>query len=142
MKNSPSGTFNEEHGIWPNFSSNEDRTKLITLVQNELQTIILHEHEATNREEQLSSRLQAISLILLCQRFPIFLLDMYLIRQTLDSMLRLINGSSGWDYGGKSTSDWSSGIKTSETKILLAKQHLEGLVNSFSTTHPTAAVSL
>lgn len=51
MKNSPSGTFNEEHGIWPNLSNKENRTKLITLVQNELflQAAILHEHEATRR---------------------------------------------------------------------------------------------
>lgn len=62
---------------------------MITLVQNELQAIILHEHEATNREGQLSSLLQAISLILLYHRFPVFLLDMCMIRQTVDSMLCL-----------------------------------------------------
>lgn len=48
MKSSPSGTFNEEHGIWPDFSNNEDRTKLIIQVQDE--AIILHKHEATHRE--------------------------------------------------------------------------------------------
>lgn len=34
------------------------------------------------------------------------------------------------------------GLRLQRLTILLAKQHLEGLVNSISTTHPTAAVSL